>query len=101
MTSSTLAVLAAFLDDPAGQLYGLQISRVAGVASGTLYPILDRLEEAGILVSGWEQVDASQVGRPRRRHYRLTPSGAALAAREVDAARLRLTPKWARPGLAT
>ncbi len=50
-----------------------------GVASGTLYPILIRLEREGVLSSEWEAADPGEIGRPRRRFYALTRTGAAFA----------------------
>lgn len=58
------------------------------MASGTLYPILLRLEAAGWLRSEWELGDPATLGRPRRRYYMLTGEGAksaAAVAREVQA----------------
>ncbi|HVE27481.1 MAG TPA: helix-turn-helix transcriptional regulator [Sporichthya sp.] len=65
-------------------------------AHGTLYKTLDRLERNGLLVSRWEDVDASEAGRPRRRLYRVTD--AAVAALETSRA---LQARAARPRLAT
>jgi PadR family transcriptional regulator, regulatory protein PadR len=76
----TLKVLEAFLENPAQELSGADVHRHNGVASGTLYPILLRLESAGWFVSRWETVDPASVGRPRRRLYRLTRSGLARAS---------------------
>jgi len=75
-----LRVLQAFLADPHQVLAGADVARVSGLASGTLYPILLRLESAGWLKSKWEAVDPAKVGRPRRRLYRLTPTGLARAS---------------------
>lgn len=48
---------------------------------GTLYKALDRLERAELVESSWEAGDASELGRPVRRLYRVTTAGrAALAA---------------------
>ena len=79
MTVQTQAVLRVLLDHPLQQHYGLEISKAAGLRSGSLYPILARLEQMGWVISDWEQVDAHEVGRPRRRYYQLTPDGAAGA----------------------
>src|SRR6201747_643258 len=76
----TLRVLEAFLENPTDQLSGAGVHQRCGLASGTLYPILLRLESAGWFVSRWEAVDPASVGRPRRRLYRLTPSGLARAS---------------------
>jgi DNA-binding IclR family transcriptional regulator len=75
----TLRVLDAFLEDPTRPLAGADVHKRSGLASGTLYPILLRLEAAGWLASRWETVDPSSVGRPRRRLYRLTPGGLSRA----------------------
>jgi PadR family transcriptional regulator PadR len=76
----TLRVLEAFLEDPTDCLSGSDVQKRSGLTSGTLYPILLRLESAGWFVSRWESVDPSAVGRPRRRLYRLTPGGLSRAS---------------------
>jgi DNA-binding PadR family transcriptional regulator len=75
-----LRVLEAFLEDPSHELSGADVHKRSGLASGTLYPILLRLESAGWFVSRWEAIDPATVGRPRRRLYRLTPNGLARAS---------------------
>lgn len=65
---------------------GAEIGRMTNLASGTLYPILMRLEEAGWAESRWEVGDPHRLGRPRRRLYRITGVGigkAQLAVREI------------------
>ena len=79
MSLQTLRVLDAFLENPADELAGADVQKRSGLASGTLYPILLRLESAGWFMSRWESIDPSSAGRPRRRLYRLTPSGLARA----------------------
>ena len=92
MTVQTQAVLRVLLDDPLGEHYGLEIAQAAGLRSGSLYPILARLEREGWATSDWEQVNQRQVGRPRRRYYTLTPDGAVWAEQAlVDTVR-RLSP---------
>ena len=76
----TLKVLEAFLETPAEEQSGADVQRRCGLASGTLYPILLRLESAGWFVSRWENIDPAAAGRPRRRLYRLTPDGLARAS---------------------
>jgi len=61
------------LDDPQVRRYGLEIMRATGLASGTLYPILTRLQETGWVRADWEDIDSSVEGRPARRYYSLTP----------------------------
>jgi len=75
----TLKVLDAFLDKPTAELSGADVHKLSGIASGTLYPILLRLESAGWFISRWESVDPVSAGRPRRRLYRLTRGGLARA----------------------
>lgn len=80
MSLQTLRVLEAFLENPTAELAGADVHSRGKLASGTLYPILLRLEAAGWFVSRWEAVDPAQVGRPRRRLYRLTSSGLVRAS---------------------
>lgn len=80
MSLQTLRVLETFLEKPTEQLAGAQVNQRCGIASGTLYPILLRLESAGWLVSQWETINPSVEGRPRRRLYRLTSAGQRRAS---------------------
>lgn len=59
--------------------YGAAIATAAGLATGTVHPILARLEGIGWLTSEWEQISPREAGRPARRHYELTPHGRELA----------------------
>ena len=79
MSLQTLKVLDVFLENPTSPLSGADVHQVCGIASGTLYPILLRLEAAGWFTSRWETVDPSSAGRPRRRLYRLTQTGVRRA----------------------
>ena len=76
----TLRALEAFLENPADELSGADVHKRSGLASGTLYPILLRLESAGWFESRWENIDPVTAGRPRRRLYRLTPNGLTRAS---------------------
>jgi len=80
MSLQTLKVLEAFLENPTDELSGAEVLQRCQLASGTLYPILLRLESAGWFVSRWESIDPSSAGRPRRRFYRLTPTGLRRAS---------------------
>ena len=66
------------LDDPTGQHHGFAVAKAAGLQTGTLYPIMARLERAGWMTSNWEDGDPAARG-PRRRLYRLTDEGAVAA----------------------
>jgi DNA-binding PadR family transcriptional regulator len=65
------------------ELSGAEIAKGTKLQSGTLYPILSRLEQANWLESRWETAEASDLGRPRRRLYQLTGTGEKVAAREL------------------
>jgi PadR family transcriptional regulator, regulatory protein PadR len=70
-----LRVLRFLIEQPTVRRSGADIAKATGVGSGTLYPLLARLETAGWLKGEWENVEPSEVGRPRRRLYRLTGLG--------------------------
>ena len=98
MTIPTQLVLEALLDDPLCERYGLEIGERAGLRSGTVHPILARLEGYGWVTSRWEDVDASAEGRPVRRYYALTEDGiqaarTALARAHRPALTRRLRPQ--------
>lgn len=80
MSLQTMKVLEAFLENLSEALSGADLMQRCQLASGTLYPILLRLETAGWFVSRWESIDPSIAGRPRRRFYRLTPTGLRRAS---------------------
>lgn len=70
--------------------YGLDIVAQTGLPSGTVYPTLARLKEAGLLRAVWEDARvAERAGRPRRRYHQLTALGAAALAEGTR--RLRTT----------
>ncbi|MEU7889856.1 PadR family transcriptional regulator [Microbispora bryophytorum] len=80
MTMPTQALLRWALSAPTREWYGLQMCEATGLASGTVYPIIARLEQAGWLESRWEEPEEyASEGRPRRRYYRLTSDGAERA----------------------
>jgi PadR family transcriptional regulator PadR len=98
MTIPTQLVLRVLLADPSRELYGVEIGQAAGLPSGTIHPILARLEGVGWLTSRWEEIDPRTEGRPARRYYRLTPDGAELArAALARAYRATAGPAWLRP----
>jgi DNA-binding PadR family transcriptional regulator len=62
-----------------GFRHGFDILDATGLPSGTVYPILRRLEQDGLASSRWESARlAQQEQRPPRRYYVLTTSGVAL-----------------------
>jgi len=98
ITLQTLQVLNVLLTDPLDEHYGLEISRESGLPTGSIYPILTRLETAGWVTSAWENIDESKQGRRRRRYYRLTAEGAKSAQDEVAKAHQLLSPAASRSG---
>ncbi len=84
MSGPTLKALKNLLTHGASVVAGADITRATRVASGTLYPLLARLEAAGWIVGRWEDVDPRLVGRPRRRFYALTEVGMRRARAELD-----------------
>lgn len=83
LSLQTVNVLALFLTNPKSERYGLEIAREANLPSGTLYPILARLEQHGWLESDWEDIDPVAKGRRPRRYYKLTGVGALQAQRTI------------------
>lgn len=89
ITAQTLKVLGALATEQPHGVSGAEIGRSTNLSSGTLYPILFRLERAGWLESCWEAEIPQDLGRPRRRYYKLTALGATSARaafREVASA---------------
>src|ERR1700688_5288727 len=80
----TRALLAAFLERSGLWRHGYDLSKETGLKSGTLYPLLMRLSEQGLLESRWQETE--RPGLPPRHVYRLTASGQALAQEQEAAA---------------
>ena len=75
ITGPVLKLLRVFIENPTEEVAGAGISAKTGLASGTLYPILKRLEDAKWLESRWEEQDPRAAGTPRRRLYSITGIG--------------------------
>ena len=113
-SAQTLSVLAALCEEPSQRRHGYALAKRTGLKSGTLYPILIRLADRGLVEACWQ--DEPAPGRPRRHLYRLTSAGLASAtgalasaaerAAEQEAAaragtgkpRARVRPRPAAPG---
>jgi PadR family transcriptional regulator PadR len=74
----TLQVLCALAADPARWRYGYDLGTETSLKAGSLYPILVRLADRGLLEASWEE--SPPPGRPARHLYRLTREGRELAA---------------------
>ncbi len=84
LSRETLLVLDRFLEHPTDWRYGYELSRATGLKSGTLYPILMRLQKHTLLEARWV---TTEEGVPPRHTYRLTPNGLELARAKVTEAR--------------
>ncbi|HTV56324.1 MAG TPA: PadR family transcriptional regulator [Terriglobia bacterium] len=80
ISRETLLVLERFLTRPREWRYGYELSRETGLKSGTLYPILMRLEKHSLLEARWLM---TEQGVPPRHTYRLTANGLELARAKV------------------
>jgi len=77
LSPQTTAVMRLLSEAPDRWWHGYDVARRTGLKSGTLYPILMRLAERGLLDAEWEETQPS--GRPRRHRYRLTAEGLKVA----------------------
>ena len=81
LSNHARALLAALLEAGLRWSHGYELGSLTGIHSGTLYPLLIRLEAQGYLEAEWQQPVAG--GRPPRHAYRLTAAGQRLARGEV------------------
>lgn len=73
-SKSTCLVLSYLCMEPQ---YGYALMKATGLKSGTLYPILMRLTDRGLLTASWEK--PQNPGRPPRQSYQLTAKGRTYA----------------------
>jgi len=83
-SNQTNRFLAAMLEDPLAWRYGYELLKKTGLQSGTLYPLLMRLSDQGLLEAQWREPE--KAGKPPRHVYRLTPTGLVFARAQVLAA---------------
>ena len=98
MTGPLERVLGAFVADPAVPRYGYDLMKAAGLPSGTLYPLLARLEQQKLVSSAWET--PQEEGQRPRKYYQLTAEGirtARLELAQASARRQRAPAHPARP----
>jgi len=86
-SAQTLAVLASLLEGRTEWQHGYDLARRTGLKSGTLYPILIRLADRGLVEARWEE--EQPAGRPRRHLYRLTAAGAERASTAMAAVKTK------------
>lgn len=82
ITPATIDVLSV-LDASNQAVWGLLVIKQSGRPAGSVYPILERLEQSGWVTSSWEEND--ERSGPRRRYYALTADGAAAARSAIHA----------------
>jgi PadR family transcriptional regulator, regulatory protein PadR len=97
LTWTVLRVLRSLLEPPTTKHYGFEVCKDTRLPSGTVYPVLMRLEQAGWLESAWEDVDPKEAKRPRRRFYRLTGEGVHRAMTALQDAQRILGLQWDQP----
>src|SRR5579862_9629667 len=95
MTGPLERVLATFLADPVAPRYGYDLMTAARLPSGTLYPLLARLEHQKLVASAWET--PQQEGQRPRKYYKLTGEGIRIARLEFAQASSRRQRVQARP----
>lgn len=83
VSAKGLKVLHAFVEAGNSELSGADIAERTRILSGTLYPILLRFKSAGWLRDRWEDDDPIELGRPKRRYYKLTAEGQAAYRRNL------------------
>lgn len=83
-SAQTLSVLSALCEEPSQWRHGYALAGQTGLKSGTLYPILIRLADRGLVEACWQEEPAP--GRPRRHLYRLTAAGLASASEALASA---------------
>jgi DNA-binding PadR family transcriptional regulator len=81
-SAQTIKLLDALASDPSVWRYGYELGVEVGLRSGSLYPILVRLCDRGLLEARWD--DAEPRGRPPRHLYRLTSQGVEYAAAHTN-----------------
>jgi PadR family transcriptional regulator PadR len=85
-SAQTVTVLGALAEEPSQWRYGYDLCMELGIKAGSMYPILMRLADQGLLETKWETERV--LGRPARHLYRLTGAGrtyVASLARETEA----------------
>jgi PadR family transcriptional regulator, regulatory protein PadR len=96
-SAQTTAVVLALAEQPATWRYGYDLCQQLGLKAGSVYPILMRLADRGLLETAWEH--EAPAGRPPRHLYRLTGPGRVLAATLAADSPVRPTPSRVAGGV--
>jgi PadR family transcriptional regulator, regulatory protein PadR len=95
LSRQALRVLSVIAEMSVTGATGADVHRATRLPSGTIYPVLARLEKDGLLKSWWEEIDPSVVGRPRKRFYRTTALGAKSLRNAVAELSVGTVVSWA------
>jgi PadR family transcriptional regulator len=94
LSAQSKQVLKTMVDAHTEWHYGYELSKETGLKSGTLYPILVRLCDQGLMKAAWRESESPN--RPPRHVYRLTAHGVSVAREAaVRGATVRFVPKKA------
>lgn len=83
LTAPMERVLRVFLADPSARHHGYDLMKAARLSSGTLYPMLARLHDQGLVTAAWETQVGDVRGRPLRKYYQLTGEGVRVVRLEL------------------
>src|SRR5260370_33033969 len=97
ITPKMATIVKVFLEDPDQPRYGFELMKLTGMASGSLYPMLARLEAAGWLARGRADIDPRAAGRPARTNYMITRAAASTARVQLAALSDQVPPPAPRP----
>jgi PadR family transcriptional regulator, regulatory protein PadR len=93
--AQTTAVVLALAEEPTAWRYGSELCRRLDLRPGSMYPILMRLADRGLLETAWDT--GVPAGRPPRHRYRLSGSGRALATELAAVPATAKPARWAGP----
>lgn len=82
INDNILRVLAVLAADPAEGSFGNELAKALNKPTGSIYPMLTRLLDAGLVTAKWEKIDPSEAGRPKRKMYLITASGQETLSNE-------------------
>jgi PadR family transcriptional regulator, regulatory protein PadR len=98
LSSQSTSVLMALATEPSAWRHGYDLAKQTGLKSGSLYPILIRFAERGLIEAEWEREQPQ--GRPRRHLYRITAAGLAAAAAAGDVRTTQVSRRRPGPSIA-
>lgn len=75
ISGKSMEILLILASDPDREYSGYEIGKQLSMPSGTLYPLLLKIEQAGLLTTKWEDGDPKILGRPRRRYHKISGQG--------------------------